>query len=201
VAVVAPAEAHRASALKGPAMDRKMFLKVLVGAGASLPCLSISASDETGKCKDATCTSDANAVRYFLTQFLIKEENNLSPDDLFKLMKERGRACCRNLAFRQKLIDDSNGDVDKLVELMGKIVGPENCTREGDNITLIYPTTKCLCSANPVRPASPDDPWCNCSAANNQLLFETVSGRPVSIRVIESPRRGGLHCRFLLRLG
>jgi hypothetical protein len=57
-------------------MDRKMFLKVLVGAGASLPCLSINAIDETGKCKDTTCTSDSNAVRYFLTQFLIKEENN-----------------------------------------------------------------------------------------------------------------------------
>jgi hypothetical protein len=183
-------------------MDRKAFLKVLAGAGAgtALPCLSIAASVETGKCKDAACTSDANAVRHFLSEFLIKEENNLSSDTRLKLMQERGRACCRNLAFRQKLIVDSEGNVDKLVELMGKIVGPENCRREGNTVTLIYATTKCLCSSNPVRPASPDDPYCNCSAANNQLLFETVSGKPVTISVLESPRRGGQHCKFDIRL-
>jgi hypothetical protein len=182
-------------------MNRKTFLKTLAATAISLPCLPGAANTETGKCDGAQCMSDANAVRHFLSEFIAKEESHLSPDTRLKLLRERGRACCRTLQFRQKLIDDSQGDVDKLVELMGKIVSPENCRREGDKITLIYATSKCLCSLNPVRPPTPNDPYCNCSAANNQLLFETVSGRPVSVKVAESPRRGGPHCRFELLLG
>ena len=144
--------------------------------------------------------SDAGAVRQFLTDFLVNEEHSLDHDALLKLMKQRGRACCRTLEFRQKLIAESNGNLDKLVELMGKIVGAENCRRDGDKITLVYPVDHCVCTLNPKRPVSPDDPYCNCSAANNQLLFETVAGKPVSVKVVESPRRGGKNCRFILNL-
>jgi hypothetical protein len=187
--------------VKGLAVNRKEFLKSLAVAGASLPCCCLPLKAESGKCESNKCTSDAGAVRDFLSEFVIREETNLNHDNtLLKLMHERGRACCRTLAFRQKLIEDSHGNIDSLVELMGKIVGPENCRREGDMITLIYPTAKCVCSANPVRPPSPDDPYCNCSAANNQLLFETVSGKPVTVRVMESPRRGGARCRFGIHL-
>jgi len=196
-----PFQTCKNPALKGFAMDRKTFLKTLAAAGAAIPCLSLAAEAETGKCGGAQCMSDAGAVRQFLSDFLQKEEANLSHDTLLKLMQERGRACCRNLQFRQKLIDDSQGNTDKLVELMGKIVGPENCRREGDRITLIYPVAKCVCGWSPQRPPTPDDPYCNCSAANNQLLFETVSGRPVTVKVLESPRRGGTHCRFDIRIG
>lgn len=144
--------------------------------------------------------TNAAAVRTFLTGFLTEEDSSLDHDALLKLMKQRGRACCRSLEFRQKLIADSNGSMDKLVELMGKIVGEENCRRKGDIVTLIYPAGKCICDANPKRPVSPTDPYCDCSAANNQLLFETVGGKPVSVKVAESPRRGGSHCTFLINL-
>jgi len=181
-------------------MDRKTFLKSLAAASVTLPCLSRAVVAETGRCDGAQCESDANAVRQFLSDFLAKEETNLDNDTLLKLMQQRGRACCRALDFRQKLINDSQGSVDKLVELMGKIVGPENCRREGSKITLIYPVAKCVCGWSPVRPPSPSDPYCNCSAANNQLLFETVHGKPATVRVLESPRRGGSHCKFEIQL-
>jgi predicted hydrocarbon binding protein len=181
-------------------MDRKTFLKSLAAATVSLPCLSRAAITKTGKCDGAQCMSDAAAVRQFLSDFLTKEEINLKSDTLLKLMNERGHACCRALDFRQKLIEDSQGSVDKLVELMGKIVGPENCRREGNKITLVYPVTKCICGWSPARAPSPDDPYCNCSAANNQLLFQTVYGKPVKVNVVESPRRGGQHCRFDIQL-
>ncbi len=182
-------------------MDRKTFLKGLAAAGVSLPCCFAAAEAKTGKCDGATCMSDANAVRLFLSEFLSEEDATLDHATLLKLMQRRGRACCRALDFRQKLIADSHGSVDKLVELMGKIVGGENCTRSGDTVTLIYPVSKCVCGWNPQRPVNPKDPYCDCSAANNQLLFETVSAKPVSVKVAESPRRGGAHCRFIIQLG
>jgi hypothetical protein len=187
--------------MKGSIMDRKTFLKSLAVVGASIPCLSIAVKADTGKCDSGTCMSDASAVRRFLSDFLNKEESSLDHDTIVKLMKQRGRACCRTLEFRQKMIRESDGSLDKLVELMGKIVGPENCRRDGDDITLVYPVTKCVCTANPDRPPTPDDPYCNCSAANNQALFETVTSKPVTVKVAESPRRGGVHCRFLIHVG
>ncbi|MDR3735107.1 MAG: hypothetical protein P4L10_06155 [Acidobacteriaceae bacterium] len=184
-------------------MNRKAFLKGFALAGATLPIWSSSSNAiaETGKCDGAACTSDAKAVRQFLTNFLSKEDATLNQDALFKLMQQRGRACCHALEFRQKLIADSQGNLDNLIELMGKIVGPENCQRKGDFVTLIYPAGKCVCGWNPQRPVSPHDPYCDCSAANNQMLFKTVTGRPVEVKVAESPRRGGAHCRFILHLG
>jgi hypothetical protein len=181
-------------------MDRKTFLKSIAVVGATLPCWSIGAKADSEKCEGTGCKSDANAVRQFLSDFLRKEESNLDRETLLKLMVQRGHACCRALDFRQKLIADSQGNVDTLVELMGKIVGAENCLRKGIAITLVYPVGKCVCGWSPERPPVPDDPYCNCSAANNQLLFETVSGKPVKVAVMESPRRGGTHCRFDIQL-
>src|SRR5262249_49737593 len=79
------------------AMDRKLFLKGLVVIGAAVPCGAFADAPKTGKCEDASCMSDAGAVRQFLSDFLAKEEKNLDRVTLVKLMQQRGRACCRNL--------------------------------------------------------------------------------------------------------
>jgi len=181
-------------------MDRKAFLKGLVTIGVAVPSGSLASALANGQCEDAGCSNDDGAVRQFLSDFLRKEEKNLDRATLVKLMQERGRACCRNLKFRQDLIDQSAGNVDKLVELMRKIVGPANCTRAGNTISLVYPVTKCVCGWSPDRAPLPDDPYCECSAENNRTLFETVAGKPVRAKVLSSPRRGGLHCTFELTL-
>lgn len=181
-------------------MDRRTALKTLAATTAALPILSVAAKADTGKCGNAECMSDANAVRTFLSDFLTKEESTLDHETLVKLMQQRGRNCCRALQFRQDLIANSHGDVDKLIELMGKIVGPDNCRRSGNEVTLIYPVNKCVCGWSPSRPPTPNDPYCECSAANNQALFESVGGKAVSVKVLESPRRGGTHCRFAIHL-
>src|SRR3974390_2746821 len=153
-------------------MDRRTILKSLATATASLPVLSIAAKADTGRCENTACMSDASAIRQFLSDFLAREESSLDHETLVKLMKQRGSACCRALKFRQDLIEQSNGDVDKLVELMGKIVGAENCRRSGNQVTLIYPQGRCVCGWSPKRPATPNDPYCECSAANNQTIFQ-----------------------------
>jgi hypothetical protein len=181
-------------------MDRKTFLKCLVVLGAAVPCGRLAAAGKDGLCEDSNCMSDAGAVRKFLSDFLLAEEKNLDRATVIKLMKQRGRACCQNLKFRQDLIRQSSGDVDKLVELMGKIVGPANCTRSDKTITLVYPGSKCVCGWSPERAPMADDPYCECSAENNRTLFETVAGRPVSAKVLSSPRRGGVHCTFQIKL-
>lgn len=182
-------------------MDRRAILKSLAATSATLPILAVGAKANTGRCDTPSCTSDSSAVRQFLSDFIAKEEPTLDHATLIKLMQQRGQACCRALKFRQDLITNSQGDVDKLVELMGKIVGPANCTRTGNQVALVYPVNKCVCGWSPQRPPRSDDPYCECSAANNRALFESVSGKAVSVKVLESPRRGGQVCRFQIHLG
>jgi hypothetical protein len=181
-------------------MDRRAILKSLAAATATLPILTITAKADSGHCNTPSCAADSSAVRQFLSDFIAKEESTLDHAALIKLMQQRGQACCRALQFRQDLIANSHGDVDKLVELMGKIVGPVNCTRTGNQVALVYPVNKCVCTANPQRPPTPNDPYCECSAANNQALFESVSGKAATVKVLESPRRGGQVCRFQIQL-
>jgi hypothetical protein len=80
---------------KGTTMDRRTMLKSLATT-AVLPVLSVTSHADagTGKCADAACMSDANAVRQFLSDFLQNEESTLDHDAVIKLMKQRGRACC-----------------------------------------------------------------------------------------------------------
>jgi hypothetical protein len=185
-------------------MDRKEFLKCTLKGAVSLmafPCClgQLHGAEEPTATPSASC--DASALRDWLTQFIRREETQLGRPALIKLLEERGRACCSALDFRQKLIKDSQGSGEKLVELMGKIVGPDNAKLEGNKVTLIYPVNQCVCGWNPKRPATADDPYCDCSKANNQKIFEIVTGKPVRVEVAESVRRGGQNCRFIIHLG
>jgi hypothetical protein len=185
-------------------INRKTCLKTSLGCAAG--CLAFAACPGSLTAAPATVAAlpDPNTsttILNWLSPLIVREEKNLDRAALIKLLQERGQLCCRSLDFRQKLVTDSAGDVDKLVELMGKIVGPENCRREGDTVQLVYPVKKCGCGRSPQRDPIPDDPYCECSAANNRTLFEIVSGRPVHVAVTESPRRGGSCCRFAIQLG
>lgn len=186
-------------------IDRRAFIRH--AAGCTAACLAVSSCPAVLEAAPALSVGapdegqTAATIHDWLSPFIAREEKNLDRAAIIKLLEERGRLCCRRLEFRQKLIAESQGDVDKLVELMGKIVGPQNCTRTGDIIELIYPTDKCGCGWSPKREQpDPNDPYCACSKANNQRLFEIVSGRKVQAVVTESPRRGGKRCRFVIEL-
>jgi len=185
-------------------MDRKAFLQTTFScavAGMVLPCLSGFVQADTTT-NPQPSSADAAFLRGWLSDFVAANELMMDRAALVKLLEERGRACCRALDFRQKLIRDSNGSLEKLVELMGKIVGPENCRLKGKTVTLIYPTNgKCVCGWSPQRAVpQADDPYCECSKSNNQHLFETVTGKKVTARVTESPRRGQRNCKFVIQV-
>jgi hypothetical protein len=184
-------------------MNRKAFLKGALGCAAGCmasPFCSGPLQAAPGQPGAPPSAHEAAFLRSWLNQFVQREESQLERGTLIKLLEERGRACCLALDFRQKLVKDSQGSVEKLIELLGKIVGPENATRQGNDVILIYPVAKCGCGWNPQTAPAPDDPYCDCSKANNQRLFEIVGGKPVKVEVTESPRRGGSHCRFVIHL-
>lgn len=188
-------------------IDRRSFVQsTLCCAAACAAAMSaapvpLAAAPAEGDGSPLPDKDKAATVHDWLTQFIHEQETGLDRDALEKLLHERGRQCCARLDFRRQMAAEAGGDVDRLVALLGERVGPENCRREGDTVTLIYPVDHCVCGwSRKVEKPTPDDPYCACSQANNQRLFEVVSGRTVSVQVTDSPRRNGKPCRFVITL-
>ena len=45
------------------------------------------------------------------------------------------------------------------------------------------------------------DTYCNCSRGWLLEVFENITGKPASVELLSSIRRGGADCRFVVRLG
>ena len=50
------------------------------------------------------------------------------------------------------------------------------------------------------RPAAADDLHCECTRTTHQTVFETALQRPIRVEVLETLRRGGKTCHFLVHL-
>ncbi len=115
-----------------------------------------------------------------------------------RLMEACGRACARrgSLAPLQKA---ANGNLDSLVSALDAILGAGNARREGNLVHLRY--TKCYCQLVADGPERLPDTYCNCSRGWVLEVFGTITGKPVSVDLLGSIRRGNPDCRFTVRIG
>jgi predicted hydrocarbon binding protein len=114
---------------------------------------------------------------------------------LGQVMEQCGRKCAHKHA--ESLIQDAKGSVDALLGSFGKSVGPENAVREGDELHLRYP--KCFC---PMVSAGTDPipaEYCECGRGFVLEAFSAVAGKPVTVELAESIKRGGSVCHFVIR--
>ena len=112
------------------------------------------------------------------------------------LMESCGRACARSASVASAKA--CGGDMAKLVSQMRKWVGKSNVKREGDSIQIAY--DKCYCRLDEELSKQLGDVHCYCSRGWLKEMFETVAGHPVDVELLESIKRGGAQCRFIVRL-
>jgi hypothetical protein len=117
-----------------------------------------------------------------------------------KLMAGCGRGCFRRFDFKQEIARLGKGDVDRLVEAYKKNF---EVWREGKLVHVRYgaENRQCYCPAARYHPAKPGDIHCECTRATHQTIFETALARPVTVKVVESLRRGGKTCHFVAEVG
>lgn len=125
-------------------------------------------------------------------------EKNLDQSVRLNLMGQCGRACARRGGLFATA-QSCRGDVAKFVQLAGGRISKDLCYIEGDVIHWGYP--RCFCELVAAGPARLPESYCYCSIGWVEEMFETVSGKPVRVELLQSVKRGARDCRFLVRIG
>ncbi len=115
-----------------------------------------------------------------------------------KLLEDCGRACARRGSL-PSLRRSANGDVDALLKALEGYLGAGNARREGNVVHLRY--SKCYCPLVADGPNRLPDSYCNCSRGWALEVFGAITGKPVTVDLISSIKRGGPDCRFTIRIG
>ena len=188
-------------------MDRKEFLQksLKVGLGSSALVVlsglnSPTAAAQNNQPDELTLEKKRREfVQNWLTDLLNTIDTQLDEETKAKLMAGCGRGCFNRHQWKQDIAKEGEGDVDKLVQALKKRF---ECWREGDKVHVRYGevSSQCYCPAANYRPAKPNDMHCYCTRATHQAIWETALHRPVKVDIVETLRRGGVTCHFLVHL-
>lgn len=175
-------------------MNRKEFVSALAVLGAAPVCACAAPQAAAAEALSAA----ENFKQEWLGALLGAMDVQLDEEARRKLMEASGRACARRGAVAG-LRKASEGNLDKLVAALEKMLGPGNARRAGDVVHLRYAKCYCPLVGNGREKLSPT--YCNCSRGWALEVFEAISGKPVSVELLSSIRRGGPDCRFTIRIG
>jgi len=116
-----------------------------------------------------------------------------------KLMEGCGKGCFNRHKFKQEIAEKGKGSLENLIAAYKKNF---EIWQEGDKIHIRYGevSANCYCPAANYRKAKPNDLHCECTRSTHQTIFETALNRPFKVEVLESLRRGGKTCHFLVHL-
>ena len=124
-------------------------------------------------------------------------EKHVDSESLACVMEDCGRDCARRSSIRP-LAEACEGDVDGLVSGLAKILGKDNCRREGDKVRVIYP--KCYCEMVSKGPEDLPESYCLCSRGWVLEMFETAAGRPLEVEMLSTIKRGDPQCEIVIQL-
>ncbi len=138
-------------------------------------------------------------INNWLSDLLAAMEDQLDEDTRVKLIEACGRGCYWRHDFKQKLSEQGRGSLERLLEAMSQNF---EIWQEGNLVHIRYgeKSAGCYCPVLRGRPTRPDDPHCNCTKATHQTIFEQALGRPVQVEIVETVRRGGQTCHFIVHL-
>ncbi len=136
-------------------------------------------------------------VENWLTDLLDTIDAELDQETKVKLLAGCGQGCFRRHEFKQEIARQGQGSLEKLIEAYKQNF---EIWQEEEQVHIRYGevSPRCYCPAAQGRPARPGDLHCECTRATHQAIFETALGRPVKVEVVESLRRGGKTCHFLV---
>lgn len=139
-------------------------------------------------------------IANWLTDLLATMAVELDRETQVKLIEGCGRGCFNRFSFKQDIAHAGQGDLAKLIEAYRRTF---EIWQEGDEVHIRYGEVSpgCYCPAARAIPIKPDDLHCECSRATHQAIFETALGHPVHIEILETVRRGGKTCHFVIQVG
>lgn len=160
----------------------------------------LSAASAAGKDEDSRITQmpdDKEFVEHWLADLLESMERVVDRNTMVKIVEGCGKACFNRYQFKQDIAAAGKDNLDKLIEAYKKNF---EIWREGDKVHIRYGETSkmCYCPAAKYREAKPNDIHCECTRMTHQTVFETALGRPFEVKIVETLRRGGKTCHFVV---
>jgi hypothetical protein len=136
-------------------------------------------------------------IQNWLTDLLEGIENQLDREQQIRLFEACGKGCFKRFAFKGALAQQGKGSLEKLIDAYRQYF---EIWRADDGIHIRYGETSagCYCPAARFRPTKAGDLHCECTRMTHQTILETALAKPVQVEIIESVRRNGKTCHFLV---
>jgi len=185
-------------------MNRKEFLtrslQMCIGCGAvaTLSPLVSSAGEQTGEQDAAQQEATFFAEHWreqWITDLMKTIDGQLDETERIALMQANGRACATRTS--RPSMEQFTGDLDGLLDnFRDKLVG-EVVQRDG-KVSVSW--DRCYCPIVKNGPAVISDTYCYCTTGWFHEIFEMVVGKPVSVSMDESIKRGDPRCKVTVTL-
>ena len=184
-------------------MNRKQFLKksgfgycawLALDAAGTAHAASPRPAEEVSQVQQ-----ERDFVRNWLEDLLNAMDTHVDRQTQVKLMEYCGRRCFERHDFKQNIARQGKDDLKKLLEAYKKNF---ECWQEGNLVHIRYGevSSRCYCPAANYRPSKANDIHCECTRNTHQTVFETALGRPFKVDIVESLRRGGKTCHFVVHV-
>ena len=138
-------------------------------------------------------------VENWLADLLESMDKNLDRETQEKIVGNCGVACFNRYQFKKDIAINGSGDLDRLIESYKKNF---EIWKEGETLHIRYGEVSkdCYCPAANYRAPKPNDIHCECTRNTHKTIFETALGKPFRVEILESLRRGGKTCHFIVYL-
>lgn len=178
-------------------MDRRDFLVNACGLGVCGCTVGLLALPSAARAEDAAKPDQRLVFARYQVANLVRflEADKASAAVGVAAIEKTGRECAR----LGQLPGAHKGDVDGYLAGIKEAWGSDS-THDKTNgvVTVTVPEGECGCPLVDGKrtPAF----WCNCSVGYQKEAFETVTGKPVQVRLKESKLSGSKRCVFEIRL-
>jgi len=186
-------------------MDRKEFLSKSIKVGfcssalLALSLESLTASAATPDEKLDRLQNEKDFIVNWLTDLLDTMGQKLDRGEEVKLYEGCGIGCFNRHQFKKDIATKGKGNIDSLTDAYKQNF---EVWRDGNDFHIRYGETSdhCYCPVAQNIPPKPNDLHCECTRATHQAIFETALERPFKVDIVESLRRGGKTCHFIVHL-
>lgn len=192
-------------------MDRKEFFEKSLKFGlcscaltmlSSFPGDSLSGAENPAPPIDKALeqlNAEKTFIQNWLSDLLNTMDKVLDEKTRIKLIEGCGRECFNRHQFKKDIAEKGKGSIEKLIEAYSENF---EIWRDGNNVHIRYGKVSkgCYCPAVKTQPVKPNDLLCECTRMTHQSVFETALDRKFNVEVVESLRRGGKTCHFIVHL-
>jgi hypothetical protein len=186
-------------------MERKDFVKRLAVLGLcpfmldNLLGATTTLTPQTQDAKLKEVQSQKEFVQNWLADLLESMEKHLDRSTQEAIVADCGKACFNRFQFKKDIAIAGSGDLDKLIESYSKNF---EIWKEGNLVHIRYGkvSKQCYCPAANYRPPTKNDIHCECTRNTHKAIFDTALGKSFKVDIVESLRRGGNTCHFIVYL-